>query len=237
MIGIFDSGSGGLSVLAALHARAPELDVVYFGDLAHVPYGSRAQADVRLLTIAGFKILRDAGADHLVSACNTVSTAVIRPYMRGDGIIEMVGAAVSAVQKFSTPHVAVAATPATIESGMYQKEFQRANIRATMIACPNLAAAIEYEDVAATRTAVDAAVAAMHAAGADVLLLACTHYARVPEMFACSTIDPADAVAQQIIASWGSVGNGTKKFIASKDSPIFATRVQKLFGPREIILK
>lgn len=161
MIGIFDSGSGGLSVLRALRARAPQLDVVYFGDLANMPYGSKSQAELQRLTIDALQLLRANGATQLVSACNSVSAAVIRPMMdlfgvsEGSGVIEMVGPTVRMVSAMGTVRAAVIATPATVESGMYQQEFVRAGCNTVMIACPNLAASIEYDDEVLTRVKVD----------------------------------------------------------------------------------
>lgn len=232
MIGIFDSGSGGLSVLRALRVRAPQLDIVYFGDLLNMPYGSKSQAELKDLTLHAIELLRAHGATQIVSACNSVSASVIRAGQGMGDVIEMVGPAVRAIVASSAQHVAVAATPATIESGMYQKEFIAAGVRATMIACPNLAAAIEQNDVIAAQEKIDTAVAQAADAGADTILLACTHYPLVREMFGekIKIIDPADAVAQEIIAQCGSVGKGQLRFLVSKKSNTFEKRVEQLFG-------
>lgn len=245
MIGIFDSGSGGLSVLRALRIRAPQLDVVYFGDLANMPYGSKSQAELQRLTIDALQLLRAAGAHQLVSACNSVSASVIRPMMElfgvneGSGVIEMVGPTVRAVAALGKIRVAVVATPATVESGMYQQEFMRAGCNATMIACPNLAASIEHEDDVLTRVKVDEAVTAAIAVHADVLVLACTHYPFARDLFEklfarygaehIKIIDPADAVAEEIIARCGSEGNGALRFIVSEKTFGFSRRVEQLF--------
>lgn len=239
MIGIFDSGSGGLSVLRALHARAPQLDVVYFGDLANMPYGSKSQAELQELTANAIKILHDAGATQIVSACNSVSASVIRAGTGMDHIIEMVGPAVRAVAASGAQRIVVAATPATVESGMYQKEFASGGIDARMIACPNLAAAIESGDLVVAQEKIDAVMREAINAGADALLLACTHYPLVREMFGdtIKIIDPAAAVVEEIVARLGTQGNASIKFLVSKNTPEFTARVESLFGPdREIIL-
>lgn len=232
MIGIFDSGSGGLSVLRALHERAPMLDVVYFGDLKNMPYGSKSQFELLELTEQAIQILQNAGATQIVSACNSVSASVVRITPAMENIIEMVGPAVRSIAQKGIVHIAVAATPATVESGMYQKEFERAGIRATMIACPELAAAIEREDDILAQQNIDDVVALAVATGAEALLLACTHYPLVRVMFGnkIAVIDPADAVVDEIIARYGTTGKGILKFLVSEKSISFQKRVESLFG-------
>lgn len=237
MIGIFDSGSGGLSVLRALHERAPMLDVVYFGDLKNMPYGSKSQSELLELTENAIQVLQNANATQIVSACNSVSASVVRVTPAMENIIEMVGPAVRSIAHKGIVHVAVAATPATVESGMYQKEFVRAGIRATMIACPDLAAAIEREDDTAAQQIIDDVVARAIVTGADALLLACTHYPLVREMFGnkIAVIDPADAVADEIITRYGVTGKGVLKFLVSEKSNSFQKRVENLFGVNNCI--
>jgi glutamate racemase len=237
MIGIFDSGSGGLSVLRTLHARAPMLDVVYFGDLKNMPYGSKSQSELLELTEQAIQVLQKAGATQIVSACNSVSASVVRVTPAMENIIEMVGPAVRSIKHNKVLHVAVAATPATVESGMYQKEFERVGIRATMISCPELAAAIEREDTIMAQQIIDDVVVRAIATGADALLLACTHYPLVREMFGnkISVIDPADAVVDEIITRYGVNGKGTLKFLVSEKSISFQKRVENLFGMNNCI--
>lgn len=237
MIGIFDSGSGGLSVLRALRTRAPMLDVVYFGDLKNMPYGNKNQAELLELTEGAIRILQNAGATQIVSACNSVSASVVRVTPAMENIIEMVGPAVRAIVEKGISHIAVAATPATVESGMYQKEFERAGIRVAMIACPELSAAIERDNLVLAQEKVDEALLQAYESGAKTLLLACTHYPLVREMFGqkIEIIDPADAVAAEIIERCGLAGNGSLRFLITKNSDSFRNRVQQLFGVNNCI--
>src|SRR4051812_2523239 len=101
MIGIFDSGSGGLTVLHAIRQVLPSADVVYFGDIKNAPYGSRTQEELSLLTMQALKLLQKRGAGNLVSACNSVSASLalsVLDMFSTDNmqIIEMVGPTVSA---------------------------------------------------------------------------------------------------------------------------------------------
>lgn len=243
MIGIFDSGSGGLTVLAALRLRAPLLDVVYFADLANMPYGSRTQADIQRLTTSAFALLKAEGATQLVSACNSVSAAAVRPLlslfaMPGDGgVIEMVGPAVRHVSARGFTRIAVVATPATVESGMYQTEFASRGLDAHLIACPDLASYIEHGDSVRARDAISVVVDAVVSVGADALMLGCTHYPFERGVFeelialrgaAITVIDPAEAVADEIVRACGFEGVGALKVITSARSDLFDRRVQAL---------
>ena len=73
MIGIFDSGIGGLSVLAKIREKAPNADIIYFGDTANAPYGTRPLSELKVLTESAVEFLLSQGARDIVSACNSVS--------------------------------------------------------------------------------------------------------------------------------------------------------------------
>src|ERR1700753_3846841 len=111
MIGIFDSGVGGLTVLRALRARMPRADVVYFGDTKHAPYGNRSREDIVSLTKDAFALLRREGADSIVSACNSVSVTLALP-LASERVVEMVGPTVRALSG-SEKRIGLAATAAT----------------------------------------------------------------------------------------------------------------------------
>lgn len=76
MIGVFDSGSGGLTVLKPLRALLPNADIIYFGDIKHAPYGNRTHEELTRLTVEAIQLLRARGADAIVSACNSVSASL-----------------------------------------------------------------------------------------------------------------------------------------------------------------
>ena len=86
MIGIFDSGVGGLNVASAIRKHAPRADFVYFGDLANAPFGPKSSDELFGITLRAMQFLREQGADEIVAACNSVSVSVIRPLMDAFGI-------------------------------------------------------------------------------------------------------------------------------------------------------
>jgi len=240
MIGILDSGSGGLTVLAALRRELPSSDVVYFGDIKNAPYGSKTRRELTGLTLNALKILRDRGAERIVSACNSVSASLaVSLYDALDiaptELIEMVGPTV-AMFRGVTDHIAVCATPATVESGMYEDGFRMIGVNALQIPIPDLARAIEFgADRDAIATIIRTALTP-HQGKFTVLVLACTHYPLVADIFATvlgptvQLFDPAEAVAGRAKQRYWpqEVGNGTTHFVLSQDSKQFFSYVDRL---------
>lgn len=263
MIGIFDSGVGGLTVAAAIRKRAPSVDMVYFGDIANAPYGIKNRATLEQLTFQAFRLLRSLGATQLVSACNSVSASVILPMLElfgvyDSGIVEMVGPAARALKERLNGRMIVIATPATVDSAMYQKGFREVGLDVRMIACPELAGAIEFgESLAVIERYVDAVVAQAFSVGCDTLVLGCTHYPLVRDVFerciaargsltgrasagpggGIALYDPADAVALVALTRHGVLGNGISRFVISQDSQVFRRYVEQMFDNAPISIE
>lgn len=231
MIGIFDSGVGGLTVLRALRDRLPTADVVYFGDTKHAPYGNRSRDEIVALTEEAFSLLRREGASSIVSACNSVSVTLALP-LGSERIVEMVGPTVRALAG-SDKRIGLCATVATITTGIYQDAFRAIGKDIHAFAIPDLAGAIE----AGKET--DAIVADALKGKEnmfDLLVLACTHYPLAREHFArtlpgIELFDPALPVAEQVATAWGEdeKGSGRTRFLVSKDSPRFRALTAELF--------
>lgn len=249
MIGIFDSGVGGLTVAAAIRKRAPSVDTVYFGDIANAPYGLKNRVTLEQLTFQAFRLLRSLGATQLVSACNSVSASVILPMLElfgvyDSGIVEMVGPAARALKERLNGRMIVVATPATVDSAMYQKGFREVGLDVRMIACPELAGAIEFgEPLAVIEHHVDTVVEQALGIGCDTLVLGCTHYPLVRDIFERCIIargggialyDPADAVALTALTRHGVLGDGMSRFVISRDSAVFRRYVTQMFGATAI---
>ncbi|HVB19780.1 MAG TPA: aspartate/glutamate racemase family protein [Candidatus Paceibacterota bacterium] len=240
MIGIFDSGSGGLTVLQAVRERMPSADVLYFGDIKNAPYGSKSNSELSTLTVRAIELLQKRGAGSIVSACNSVSASLAISLfdalsLTPAQLIEMVGPTVSSF-KNSPARLLLAATPATIGSEIYQNAFCMIGKEVETVAIPDLASAIEFGDSdddierivrgAFRKTKLD---------DFDVLVLACTHYPLVTHIFKrvlgpVYLFDPALAVADRAKRLlWPrEVGDGTTRFIISSDSRPFRDRVAAL---------
>jgi glutamate racemase len=240
MIGIFDSGSGGLTVLKALRVELPSADVVYFGDIGNAPYGSKSREELSMLTVEALTLLKKHKADRIVSACNSTSASLaVSLYdafsLSSSALVEMVGPTV-AYFKGSPARIAIAATVATIDSGIYQSAFAMIGKKVAAIAIPELAGAIEF---GAPQAEIDRIVTEAFQGiprDFDVLVLACTHYPLVLPAFARTlgdipVFDPAVLVAERARELFWpqEVGEGTTRFLISRDSAPFRALVARMF--------
>ncbi|MFM9108974.1 MAG: glutamate racemase [Chloroflexota bacterium] len=183
VIGLFDSGWGGLSVAMTVRAAAPHADLLYVGDHAHCPYGGRAEAAIvaRALALTGW--LAERGADIAVIACNTASAlalTAVREAHPGRAVVGVVPAVKPAARMTRTGVIAVLATPATAGSA-YLAGLTRdhaAGVRTLIVAAPGLVELVESGVTGGEEPerAIRALLAAPLAAGTDAIVLGCTHY-------------------------------------------------------------
>lgn len=240
MIGIFDSGSGGLTVLSAIRKEMPSADILYFGDIGNAPYGEKSRGELSRLTVNCIRVLQVRGATSIISACNSVSASLAISLFDALGLaqqnlIEMVGPTVSYFRDFKK-RILLAATPATIDSELYQSAFQMLGVDIDTVAIPKLASAIEFGVSAADQERlIAAAFAPYDMKEYGVLVLACTHYPLATASFrkvlgGIPLFDPADAVAARVKRQlWPQeVGNGGLRLLVSKDTPHFRAQVARL---------
>lgn len=216
VIGVFDSGFGGLTVLRELLKVLPGTDYLYFGDTARLPYGSKSAHTVAKYAISSTRFLEQQGAEMLVIACNT-ATALALNEIRAASKVPVIGVvepgAEAAARLSKSGKAAVIATEATIASHAYQKALAERRIAATEKACPLLVPLVEEGWVEHPVTEQVAHVYLDEifqdgARGADVLLLGCTHYPLIrpllrrvapPQVHIVDSAEStAHAVAQQL---------------------------------------
>jgi glutamate racemase len=245
MIGIFDSGIGGLGVASKIRKKAPRADLVYFGDLANMPYGPRKTEELFELTLNAMRFLKSQGATQFVAACNSLSVAVIAPLADlfetpKTRVIEMVVPTVSAVCKRTHEKILIAATLATVRSGMYERAFAQQGLSVDVIALSKLAEAIEClagenELEAIIAPAVQKAID-LHA---KLLVFGCTQFPFARSVFSrafekrgyeIELFDPSEAVADEAIKTFDVEGEGLNTFFVSKPSQVFNRKVVDLFG-------
>ena len=211
MIGVFNSGHGGLTVLRALTRHLPDRAFVYFGDHAHAPYGDRAADDIYRLTLAALKRLFGLGCRLVVVACNTAAAIGLRrlqqtwlpqhyPGRRVIGVLVPMVEAVTGVPWLAEVEagrhrgeprtIAVFATRHTVRSGAFVREISKRAPEITVVqqACPALVPLIERAAGAGElREAVQACAAELmqRLAGVapDAAILGCTHYPLVQPLF------------------------------------------------------
>jgi glutamate racemase len=183
-IGVFDSGVGGLSVVAEIRRVLPHEDIVYFGDNANCPYGGRSDDWLRARSLEIAAFLLEHGAKAIVVACNTASAAGL-DHLRaryGVPVVGLVPAVKPAVAATRTGKVGVLATPATIRGRLLADVIERfaapAGVQVISVAPDGVVEAIERGELDTPQTAelVARALAPILQEGADAIVLGSTHF-------------------------------------------------------------
>jgi glutamate racemase len=188
-IGMFDSGFGGLTVARALIDLLPSEDLVYVGDTARYPYGSKSLDEVRLFaTQITHKLVEDHDVKLVVVACNNATAAALED-LRYEFDVPLVGVIDPGLRALlsvtRTGRVGVIGTVGTIASGAYQGALRRRSLAAsgppielTCAACPGLVELVERGETGGdeARALAERLLAPVVAAQVDSLLLGCTHY-------------------------------------------------------------
>jgi glutamate racemase len=185
-IGVLDSGMGGLTMLSALKARLPRENFIYCGDNVNAPYGRYAEGKIRELALCRAGELYAAGIKALLLACNTV-TAAAAAAIRAESPVPVIGmepAVKPAAVYTKTGKVLVLATDATLKNKNYTQS-ARGGVEILPCPCKNLAGAIEknFFDDAYLRLYIEDILSPYAAAGADCLVLGCTHYVLKKRLF------------------------------------------------------
>lgn len=227
-IGVYDSGVGGVSVLRALRVALPHESFVYVADSGYAPYGDQPTdfVEARARTVAGF--LTDRGVKAMVLACNTVSVVAAR-HLRSQHplpIIAMEPAIKPAVTASRSGVVLVLGTTNTLRSESVGRLCERyaSQARIVLSACPGLVECVERGeiDTPGLRSHLAEYLRPGLEAGADVIVLGCTHYAFLAAVIAeltgpaVSIIEPSAAIARQLARRLGEMQEPTAKLAAQR---------------------
>jgi glutamate racemase len=242
MIGVFDSGLGGLTVVKEIMRELPGYPVVYFGDTARMPYGTKGDAAVRRFAVQDAELLMREGVEVIVIACNTAS-ALAREEVQAAvnvPVIDVVTPTVTAVLAEDYRKIGVIGTSATVRSGVYEKMIHAADPRRRLYAraCPLFVPLVEEGSERRPETAIIAKryLNQLKLRHLDALILGCTHYPFLRRQVQAAVgpgvrlIDPAQATVQLLkrrltedprLARPVS-GDPHHRFLVSDSSPIFA---------------
>ena len=212
VIGVFDSGFGGLTVLKALLEVAPSADYAYFGDTARLPYGSKSVETVARYAVEAAHYLESQGAQMLVIACNT-ATALALDRITSAAHVPVVGVVepgASAAQTATRNRkVVVIGTDATVSSHAYRKALEARGLQAREKACPLLVPLVEEGWVEHPVTEEVARIYLEEAFSdgfrdADTIVLGCTHYPLLKPLLKRVTpvhvniVDSAESTAREV---------------------------------------
>jgi glutamate racemase len=217
MIGIFDSGVGGLTVARAIMQQTPGYDIVYFGDTARTPYGTKSAETVIGYTVRNIEFLLSRGAKLIVIACNTASSVATAPVLKQFSvpIFEVITPAVElAVQASKNLNFGIMGTRATITSGIYETKIieNQPQARVYSVACPLLVPLVEegWLDKAETAMIVKKYLQPLKTRQIDTLILGCTHYPLLKKV-----IQRKIGKRVHLIDSSISVSNSVNAFLAA----------------------
>ena len=182
-IGVFDSGVGGLTVAREISRQLPYENIVYFGDTARVPYGSKSQNTIIRFSEQIIRFLRTKQVKAIVIACNTAS-ALALDAVKDEFDLPIIGVVIpgarAAVEATTNGKVGVVGTEATVQSGMYTKVIQGMNPKIEVIekACPLFVPLVEegFKEHIVTREIIEYYLESMRNTDIDAMILGCTHY-------------------------------------------------------------
>lgn len=182
-IGVFDSGVGGLTVAREIMRNLPKEDIVYFGDTARVPYGSKSKDNIIRYSRQIIHFLQTKGVKAIVIACNTASALALET-VKDEFDIPIIGVvepgARAALEVTVNKKIGVIGTEATVRSSMYEKIIHGVDSEVSVIAkaCPLFVPLVEegFKKHQVTDEIIDYYLASLKKSDIDALILGCTHY-------------------------------------------------------------
>jgi len=214
-IGVFDSGLGGLTVLNALEAKLPHESFIFFGDTAHVPYGSKSVETVQNYSNQITQFLLSHDVKLIVIACNTASS-VAAELLRENFDVPIFGVVTPSVEQAISLHnggeIGIIGTQSTIASNSYVEKFTTLapHIKTVQQACPLFVPLIE-ENWSDTNTAKEVASIYLEAISQrplDAIVLGCTHYPMMEKI-----IQSVVGKSVKLVSSGPAVSETVKKFL------------------------
>lgn len=246
-IGVFDSGVGGLTVVKQVMKVMPHEHIVYFGDTARVPYGTKSKDAVTKYSLQNVRFLQSKDVKAIIVACNTASSNSLEA-MRAATDIPIFGVVVpgveAAVRATHNQKVGVIGTAATIRSGAYESMICEKNpdIAVYSKACPLFVPLAEegWTDNDISRLTAQQYLKDLLTKEIDTLVLGCTHYPLLKRCIGTTVgervklVDPAKATARQVkdfLAAHNSLNEndteGERRFYLSDTTSMFQALCQK----------
>jgi len=258
VIGIFDSGLGGLTVVKEILNKLPQYKIIYFGDTARTPYGTKSAETVKRYAIENTKFLLERGAKIIVVACHTVSSTaipVLKEKFPNVPFFEVVTPSFKKALKLTkNKKIGLIGTRTTVESGIYDQLFSQVDSEIKLYSnpAPLLVPLIEegWLKKPETRKIVKKYLIPLKMKGIDTLILGCTHYPLIKKIIQekagkrIKLVDPSEEIALEVknfIENTPELAmelqeNGEPEIYVSDITPNFE-KIAKLFLGRPIKLK
>ena len=248
-IGIFDSGFGGLTVMSAVGNIMPKEDIIYFGDTAHVPYGTKSKKTVTDFAFKISKFLVKNDVKIIVIACNTASAFSLE-YLKKHINVPILGVikagSIMAAKKTKNKMVGVIGTEGTVKSGAYEKEIKKYDktIKCFSKACPLFVPLVEegWCKGKITENVINVYLKDLVNKNMDTIILGCTHYPLLKKTIKkvigkkINIIDSSVAVALEVKDFLiknnllKTVGKGNRRFYVSDGPEKFKNIGSKFLG-------
>lgn len=224
MIGIFDSGVGGMTVARAIEKLLPDFPLVYLGDLARTPYGTKSEETITKYSIENTEFLLKKGAKCIIVACNSASSVALK-LLQHHFEIPIIGvvtpAVIEAAKHTQNRRIGVIGTRATIRSGIYEQKIsiELTNCKVFSNACPLLVPLVEEDWISKreTKMIIRRYLYPIKNKQIDTLVLGCTHYPLLKHL-----IQPRIGTKVKLIDSSEATARYLKKFLKTtqiKSSP------------------
>ena len=245
-LGVFDSGVGGLSIVREMRTLMPHSDVLYVSDARHLPYGSKPESFIRERCIAIGDFLIESGVRGLLVACNSATAAAVGE-LRARYPVPVIGiepAVKPAAAATRSGIVGILATASTLQSRKYAQLLERYGSFARVIGqpCPGLVERVEAGDLDGpqTRELLQHFIQPLLDAGADTLVLGCTHYPFLLQAIQSvagadvQVVDPSAAVARRVLEVLGDSGDhaATLRCFSSGDALLQGELISRLLGEK-----
>lgn len=256
-IGVFDSGLGGLTVVRELLKSLPHEDIIYFGDLARLPYGIKSKRQIRKLSLENAELLSQYNVKAVVVACNSAAGAGLTHLKKHFSfpIIDVIRpAAFQAMKTSAKKNIAVLATPATVFNQAYEKVLKQmdAKIVVKSVACPLFVPLVENGWLSGkiTEAIVKEYLKNISSAKTDTIILGCTHYPLLKEIIAkevgkkIQLIDSAEPTVSHLTQVLDKMNllsdrkrSGDLKILVSDFPQNFITTGEQFLGSRFLKLR
>ena len=252
-IGIFDSGVGGLTVFSEVEKTLPQEEIIYFGDTARVPYGTKSKETVTRFSVENVEFLMKHNVKLVLVACNTASSLSLE-FLKRCFRVPIIGViepgARKAVNKTRNNKIGVIGTNATISSGAYEKAIKKISSKMIVYSqrCPLFVPLAEegWIDEEVTYDIASVYLSKLKKTGIDTLILGCTHYPLLKNTIKkvmgpkVSLVDSAQEVAKEarVVLDAGGILNGSSgkkkhKFFVS-DEPEHFIKLAQAFLNRKM---